>query len=50
MSDNGYNSKVIRLGIPDYFVEHGTQDELIAECGFDAAGIAAAARRMLVHG
>jgi 1-deoxy-D-xylulose-5-phosphate synthase len=39
MSDNGYNSKVIRLGIPDYFVEHGTQDELIAECGFDVEGI-----------
>jgi 1-deoxy-D-xylulose-5-phosphate synthase len=39
MSDNGYEAKVIRLGIPDYFVEHGTQDELIAECGFDTDGI-----------
>ena len=29
MSDNGYNSEVRRLGIPDYFVEHGTQEELI---------------------
>jgi len=31
---------VKRLGIPDYFVEHGTQYELIRECGFDADGIA----------
>jgi 1-deoxy-D-xylulose-5-phosphate synthase len=47
MSDNGYNAKVVRLGIPDYFVEHGTQDELIAECGFDADGIEKAIREMM---
>jgi 1-deoxy-D-xylulose-5-phosphate synthase len=27
------------MGIPDYFVEHGTQQELYHECGFDAEGI-----------
>jgi 1-deoxy-D-xylulose-5-phosphate synthase len=47
MSDNGYNAKVKRLGIPDYFVEHGTQEELINECGFDAAGIEKSIREML---
>jgi 1-deoxy-D-xylulose-5-phosphate synthase len=47
MSDNGYSAKIIRLGIPDYFVEHGTQDELIAECGFDFAGIEKAIRQMV---
>ena len=47
MSDNGYNAKVIRLGIPDYFVEHGTQDELIAECGFDERGIEKAIREIV---
>ncbi len=36
-----------RLGIPDYFVEQGTQEELYAECGFDAAGIEKAIREML---
>jgi 1-deoxy-D-xylulose-5-phosphate synthase len=36
------------LGIPDYFVEHGTQDELIAECGFDEDGIEKAIREMLM--
>jgi 1-deoxy-D-xylulose-5-phosphate synthase len=49
MCDNGYNSEVRRLGIPDYFVEHGTQDELYRECGFDAEGIEIAIREMLVR-
>jgi 1-deoxy-D-xylulose-5-phosphate synthase len=34
-NDNDFNVKITRLGIPDSFVEHGTQDELIAECGYD---------------
>lgn len=48
MSDHGYNSEVRRLGIPDYFVEHGTQAELQRECGFDAEGIEIALREMVV--
>jgi 1-deoxy-D-xylulose-5-phosphate synthase len=34
MADHEYNSKVIRLGIPDKFIEHGEQKELYEECGF----------------
>ncbi len=49
MSDFGYNSDVRRLGIPDYFVEHGTQDELYKECGFDAEGIELAIQEILVR-
>ena len=49
MCDNGYNSEVRRLGIPDYFVEHGTQDELYRECGFDAEGIEIAIREMILR-
>lgn len=48
MNDNGYSAEVRRLGIPDYFVEHGTQDELYRECGFDAEGLEIAVREMLV--
>lgn len=48
MSDNGYNSEIRRLGVPDYFVEQGTQDELYRECGFDAEGIELAIREILV--
>lgn len=39
MLNNGYSSQITRLGIPDRFVEHGTQQELHAECGFDVKGI-----------
>jgi len=48
MSDNGYNADIRRLGIPDYFVEQGTQDELYRECGYDVEGIECAIREMIV--
>jgi 1-deoxy-D-xylulose-5-phosphate synthase len=48
MSDNSYDSEVRRLGIPNYFVEHGTQDELYRECGYDAEGIEIAIREALL--
>lgn len=47
MCDNGYSADIKRLGIPDYFVEQGTQEELIRECGFDAESIEAAVMEML---
>ena len=47
MAENGYTAKVARLGIPDRIVEHGTQEELHAECNFDPKGIAAAVRTLL---
>jgi 1-deoxy-D-xylulose-5-phosphate synthase len=48
MSDNGYNSEVRRLGIPYFFVEHGTQEELYRECGYDAEGIELAIREIIL--
>ena len=39
MVDNSYTNKVVRLGIPDKFISHGTQQELRKECGFDEEGI-----------
>jgi len=50
MCDNGYNAEIKRLGIPDYFVEHGTQEELIKECGFDTESIVNAIRKMVGDG
>jgi 1-deoxy-D-xylulose-5-phosphate synthase len=47
MAENGYAAKVARLGIPDRIVEHGTQEELHAECNFDPKGIAATVRTLL---
>ena len=39
----GAHAVVKRLGVPDSFVEHGTQAELRAELGLDALGIERAA-------
>jgi len=46
MADNQYKAEVVRLGIPDHFIEHGEQPELWAECGYDAASIAKQVRKM----
>lgn len=48
MSDNNYNAEVRRLGIPDSFVEQGTQEELYRECGYDRDGIEIAIKEMLL--
>jgi 1-deoxy-D-xylulose-5-phosphate synthase len=39
-ADHRFKADVLRLGHPDHFVEHGTQEELYVEIGLDAAGIA----------
>jgi len=48
MNDNSYKAKIVRLGIPDKFVEHGTQEELYKECGYDAEGIAKSVRNLVL--
>lgn len=47
MAANNYSAQVKILGIPDRIVEHGTQLELHAECGFDPSGIAETVKQML---
>ena len=44
--ENGYAAQVIRLGVPDRYIEHGTQAELYAECGYDAKSIVKKALEM----
>ncbi len=39
MADHAYTSKVTRLGIPDRLIEHGSQEQLHKECGYDVDGI-----------
>lgn len=39
MADNGYSALIKRLGIPDEYIEHGTQEELHAECNYDKNAI-----------
>src|SRR5262249_50909569 len=38
---------IVRLGIPDRFVEHAERGELLAELGLDVNGICATVRRAL---
>jgi 1-deoxy-D-xylulose-5-phosphate synthase len=47
MTDNGYTARVKRLGVPDRFIEHGTQEELYHECGFNEEGIIKTARELI---
>jgi 1-deoxy-D-xylulose-5-phosphate synthase len=39
MSENNYHAIIKRLGIPDSFIEHGTQEELYKICGYDSDAI-----------
>ena len=39
MMDNGYQPKIVRLGLPDEFIEHGSQAELFGMLELDAEGI-----------
>ncbi|HEX6960881.1 MAG TPA: 1-deoxy-D-xylulose-5-phosphate synthase [Lacipirellula sp.] len=39
-------SRVVRLGIPDHFIEHGERDELLADLGMDVEGIVATCQRL----
>jgi 1-deoxy-D-xylulose-5-phosphate synthase len=47
MVDHNYHSKVVRLGIPDKYVHHGTSEQLYADCGFDSLAIAAKVKEIL---
>ncbi len=39
MADHNYQAQIKRLGIPDKYVEHGTQAELWRECEYDVQAI-----------
>ena len=39
-SDKNYKNDILRIGLPDYFIDHGTQEELHKLIGIDPASIA----------
>jgi len=43
----GLRTPLLRLGLPDHFVEHGDQGQMLAELGLDAAGIIRQAREFI---
>ncbi|HJV79722.1 1-deoxy-D-xylulose-5-phosphate synthase [Noviherbaspirillum sp.] len=46
----GIVKQVLHLGLPDRFIDHGDQAQLLAMCGLDAKGIAAAIRKRFDKG
>ena len=43
----GISVPVLRLGLPDRFIDHGKPEELLADCGLDAAGILRSVRKWM---
>jgi len=43
------NHKVKRLGIPDKVIEHGSQDQLYTECGYDTPAIEKTVKELIVE-
>jgi 1-deoxy-D-xylulose-5-phosphate synthase len=41
---------VMQVGLPDKFIDHGDAQQLLAQCGLDAAGIIASVRQRLGQG
>lgn len=48
MADHNYSANVIRMGIPDHFIEHGEQAELWDECAYDKNSIIKTVRKLAV--
>ena len=42
LAEHGLTVPLIRLGLPDRFVDHGEQGQLLAEVGLDKDGIVGA--------
>ena len=49
LEDAGLLVRLIRLGVPDHFIDHGDQERLLAEIGLDAAGIIRTARAAIAN-
>ena len=40
LATNGVVSRLLQIGLPDRFIQHGGRDDMLADAGLDAAGIA----------
>jgi 1-deoxy-D-xylulose-5-phosphate synthase len=47
MAAAGIVKPLLQLGLPDKFIDHGDAQQLLAQCGLDAAGIAASIRQRI---
>ena len=44
LSNAAISTPTLNLGLPDRYIDHGNQTDLLAECGLDAAGIESSVR------
>ncbi len=44
---SGIGTHILNIGLPDAFIEHGSREQLLADCGLDAVGIEATIRARL---
>jgi 1-deoxy-D-xylulose-5-phosphate synthase len=47
LSAAGFVKPLLQLGLPDRFIDHGDAQQLLAQCGLDAAGIVNSVRQRL---
>jgi 1-deoxy-D-xylulose-5-phosphate synthase len=47
LQQHGIAAPLLHLGLPDVFLEQGEPAQMLAACGLNAAGIAAAIRRII---
>lgn len=47
MTENKYKADIIKLGVPDRFIDHGSPGQLYRDCGFDPNGIINATIKLL---
>ena len=47
MADQKYSAEIVRLGIEDKYIHHGTQEELWEDAGFDVNAIVKTVKEML---
>ncbi|MBC8006877.1 MAG: 1-deoxy-D-xylulose-5-phosphate synthase, partial [Prolixibacteraceae bacterium] len=45
----GFNKKVLQLGLPDRFIDHGDPGKLLKNCGLDADGIHASIKTLVAE-
>jgi 1-deoxy-D-xylulose-5-phosphate synthase len=43
----GLRNRVLQLGLPDRFIDHGDHASMLKDCGLDAAGIVASVSALL---
>jgi len=49
LAERGLQVPVLRLGLPDRFIDHGEQSQLLAELGLDKDGIVGAVRARTIR-